>query len=474
MRSAAWWPPLFSLHPLHVESVAWVAERKDVLSTFFWLLTMLAYVAFVRAPSAARYAVLLAAFAAGLLAKPMLVTLPCVLLLFDYWPLGRWSRDRKRLLLEKIPLFLLAAGSSAITFLVQRSGGAMKGSFPFDERLANAVASYAAYLGQMLWPAGLSVYYPHSRADLSIVQIGLGAGVLAAGFAAAFYFRRDRPWVAVGWLWYVGTLVPVIGLVQVGEQARADRYTYVPLVGIFLIVAWAVPELAARLRLPPRAATVAGVVVTLLLAAATSRQTRHWKDSETLFRQALAVTERNYMAHNQLGEILSRTDRLEEAIEHYRMSIEIRPEFPNTHVNMGTARMWQGRPDEARLHFVQALRTDPELVLGHYNLGLALNALGDPEGAIASYRNALRYDPGYAAAHENLANSLARRGDFDEAVEHYRTAIRLKPRSGQLRVNFARVLAYLGRHDEARVQVEAARRAGTEPPPDLLRSLSGS
>src|SRR5688572_17648286 len=318
---------LFAVHPLHVESVAWVAERKDVLSTFFWMLATWAYVRFVEAPGTARYLLVIAAFAVGLTAKPMLVTLPFTLLLLDLWPLSRWKlRDANGsggplpwpLLREKVPLFALSIASCAATILAQRSGRAVAtlDTFSPASRLGNAALSYATYLWKTLWPSGLSFYYPHSS-GLGPWRIGLSALVLAAVTAAVFRARSRRPYLLVGWLWFVGTLVPVIGLVQVGSQAMANRYTYVPLVGLFLVAAWGVPDLVESLQQRrgtraegPRGLALPAVVLLLALAVASRAETRHWRDSASLFERALQVSPDNHMAHFGLGLVLSREGKV--------------------------------------------------------------------------------------------------------------------------------------------------------------------
>jgi len=465
----------FAVHPLHVESVAWVAERKDVLSTLFWLLTILAYVHWTRARGTRNYLLVVAALACGLAAKPMLVTLPFVLLLLDFWPLGRaksWSLVR-----EKIPLFALAAASSVVTFLVQSSGRTVASVdlYPLGARISNAVVSYVAYLWMTVWPRDLAVYYPHPGGTLEPWKVAAAAAVLVALTVAALLLRGSRPYVLVGWLWYLGTLVPVIGLVQVGAQGMADRYSYVPLIGIFLIVAWVVPDFLGAERSSSSPWVLApGVVVVLFMFAGTRAQVATWKDSETLFRHALAVTENNFMAHNNLGTELSRQGRVPEAIEQLEQALRIRPGFAEVHVNLGTAKKSQGWLDQAREHFNEAIRLDGHSFEAHYNLGVVQSAQGRTEEAIALYRRAIEIDPDRPRAHSNLANALGRIGELDEADAHYRIAIRLKPDYGNAHSNYVGVLVHQGRYAEAWTEVKLARRYGVEPPEPLVRRLSAN
>ncbi len=341
---------LFALHPLHVESVAWVAERKDVLSTLFWLLTMLAYARYVERPTRARYVLTLVAFTLGLMAKPMLVTLPFVLLLLDYWPLDRMAyggkgddppkRTRKRthsceqrlplsrLVWEKIPFFALAAISSVVTFSFQQRAGAMADMeiFPLSSRIANALVSYLRYMGKIIWPSDLAVLYPHPGTSLPLWW-GAAAGLALLGLSILVVLViRRRPYLAVGWLWYVGTLVPVIGLVQVGVQAYADRYTYVPLIGLFIMIAWGVPDLVGRWAQTRTVLAVLAATALAALTACTWIQLGYWKDSVSLFTHTLQVTTKNYVAHNNLGNALADRGEVEAAISQYTEALRIKPD----------------------------------------------------------------------------------------------------------------------------------------------------
>lgn len=335
---------LFALHPTHVESVAWIAERKDVLSGFFWMLTLLAWERYVRQPSPKRYAAVALALAAGLLSKPMVVTLPFVLLLLDVWPLRR-EIPRGLRIKEKLPLFALAAGACVATLIAQSGAIHLASRFPMKLRLANAVLSYAAYLGKTLFPARLAVFYP-MRTDFPAWKVAGAALLLAALTVLAL---RAPRYVTVGWLWFLGTLVPVIGILQVGGQAMADRYTYLPTIGLFLIAAWALPRRAVWALAP----------AVLALAIVTRLQLRHWEDSETLFRHAVAVTERNFVAHLHLAQIYAERGERGRALEHFRTTLEIRPGMWQAQASLGnTLRRW-GRPDKALPHLTNAVRLRP-------------------------------------------------------------------------------------------------------------------
>ena len=419
---------LFAVHPLHVESVAWVAERKDVLSTFFWMLTMWSYVRYVERPGVKRYLLIVFFFILGLMAKPMLVTLPFVFLLLDYWPLdrfqfgqsdiGRNSLQRSiglRLALEKIPFFVLAAASSSLTFIVQEIGGAVAplGGFSVNLRIANALVSYVSYMGKMIWPQNLAVFYPHPVL-LPWWKVA-GAGLLLISISL-FVIRvwRRRPYLVVGWLWYLGTLVPVIGLVQIGRQAMADRYTYIPLIGISIIIAWGVPELLVKWRYKEIGLAAIAAVVFSVLMAITYIQVRYWANSITLFEHALEVTFNNYVAHDNLGSALYRKGRLDEAVGHYTEALRINPDYLEPHNNLGAALFRKGKIDEAICYFTRALRIKPDIAETHNNLGAALFQKGKIDEAIAHFQEALRIRPDYANAHNNLNSALAAKDRFDD------------------------------------------------------------
>jgi len=442
---------LFAIHPLHVESVAWVAERKDVLSTLLWLLTIGAWLRYTRAPGIARYLFVVVGMALGLTAKPMLVTLPFTLLLLDYWPLDRFAADRRsgrrllELVVEKTPLLLLSVVSSVVTLTAQREALATFQTHPLFVRLGNAVVAYAAYLWKTLWPAGLAVHYPHPRESLAGWQVATALLVLTAISVAALRLRRRAPYLLTGWLWYLGTLVPVIGLVQVGKQAMADRYTYVPLIGIFVIVVWGVPDLLESIRLPVgwtargrrRLVAVAAVLALVLLGAAAHRQVGYWRSAAALFERAAAVTRDNSVAFNALGLLMAREGRMEEAIERYGRALAVNPDFPEALNNLGGAHAAMGDTDRAIEYYRRALQQRPEYAEALNNLGTALGGQGSPEAAAEQFRGAIAARPDYAKAHANLAAALH----------------------------------FLGDHEGAWREVELARRLGHDPPERLVQRI---
>ncbi len=460
---------VLALHPLHVESVAWAAERKDVLSGLFWVLTMGAYARYVERPSAGRYLMVALCLALGLMAKPMLVTLPLVLLLLDFWPLGRLRSEDGRLdharvaplLLEKAPLLALAALSSVVTVLVQRSAGAVQTfeRYSLGTRVANALVAYVRYIRKALWPADLAVYYPQPGDALPAWPAVL-AGLALAGisFVAVRAWRR-RPYLAVGWFWFLGTMVPVIGLVQVGEQAMADRYAYLPLIGLSIAVAWSVAE-AAPLRRRPAAGATLAVAALVLLAATASAQVRVWHDSVTLFEHALRLTRENAVAHLNLGAALLNRGQLDEATRHLAEAVRIHPASAEGHGALGEALGRQGRTDEAIEHLRTALRLEPRLGRTHNSLGKALADRGELDQALVHFREAVALDPANAEAHNNLGGGLARQGKFAEAILSFREAVALRPDFAEAHGNWAVALLSRGEAAEAieHFQVAAARR----------------
>lgn len=488
---------LFAVHPLHVESVAWVAERKDVVSAFFWFLTMLAYLRWRERACPRRYILVCLAFAAGLMAKPMLVTLPCVLILLDYWPLQRLSaaggtgralpRQGWQLLREKVPLFVLAAGFCVVTWLLQGHAGPTDAiaDYPLRVRIANACLAYAAYIGKALWPARLAVFYPHPGDALPLPMMRVaGTVALVLGLTlAAISVRRRHPYMLVGWLWYIGALIPVIGLIQVGEQGMADRYTYIPLVGLSIALAWGLQALVARWR-PGR--SLVAVAVAVLLAAwigLTWRQVGYWQDSVTLWQHTLAVTSNNTRAHynlgcalldeeryadaraqfghalrlnprhakatNNIGAVLMAEDRFGEAVNLFEAALEIQPDLPEAHVNLGHARLRQGKPEAAIGCLAQALRLDPENVDAHIEMAHALTKLGQTAEANQYFAKALRLRPGDADVHYRLGSILLNHGQPAEAVARLAEAARLDPNHVKARVDLGVALGAQQRYDEA-------------------------
>jgi tetratricopeptide (TPR) repeat protein len=454
---------LFALHPMHVESVAWVAERKDVLSTFFWLLTMWAYVWYVRRPGWGKYLLILVCFSLGLMAKPMLVTLPFVLLLLDYWPLGRLSlKGRgaaassakpvpevalKRLVWEKTPLFGLAALFSLIAFQAQKEVGALwTKTLPFTMRLANALVAYVSYLGKMLWPAHLAVLYPYPGPNLPLwPAVAAGLGLAALSYLALRQARR-HPYLLVGWLWYLGTLVPVIGLVQVGRQAMADRYTYVPFIGLFIAVVWGTAALAARWRAPRFLLPVGAGVVLSALSVCTWVQVGYWRDSISLYEHTLQVTRKNPVIQNNLGEALAAQGKLAQAVAHYSEALRLQPDLAQAHYNLGVALGAQGKLAQAVTQYTQALRLQPDFAAAHNNLGEVLATQGKLVQAVAQYRAALRLRPDLAVTRNNLGVALASQGKIEAAITQFQKAIQIKPDFSDAYFNLG--LAFLNKGDD--------------------------
>jgi Flp pilus assembly protein TadD len=468
---------LFALHPLHVQSVVWVAERKDVLSTLFWFAATWAYLWYAERPSAPRWAAVTVLFALGLTAKPMLVTLPFALALLDFWPLSRWAQAdgaaRRRLVLEKVPWLLLAAASSVVTYLVQRAGRAVGGfeQYPLGTRLANAVLACGAYLRKTLWPSDLAVFYPHPGTHVPWAAVAAWALVLLGVSAAALVLRRSRPWLFVGWFWFAGTLIPTLGLVQVGEQAMADRYTYVPLVGLFLVVAWGAAELV-----PGRTAqaVLASVAVLACATATRVRELPAWRDSASLWTRALHVTRDNYTAMLNLSALRIEQGRIRDAGALLREAVRLRPDNSMIRSNLGLVLTHLGESDEAAVHYRRALELEPNYPEAHSNLGFWLATKGRREEAVAHWKEAIRLEGEYAAPWYNWGSLLAREGQWAEAEEKLRRAIALRPDYGEAHANLAVVLWNTGRPDEARREVALARRFGYRPPPGLVRMVEGT
>lgn len=421
---------LFALHPLHVESVAWIAERKDVLAALFWIAAMGAYARYARRPSLARYLGVAALFALGLMSKPMVVTLPAVLLLLDIWPLGRapiavgagaraaW----RRVLLEKAPLAGLSVMCGAITLMVTPKGAAVPlEAVGLGTRLANAATSALVYLEKMVWPSGLAVFYPYDEEPASVLA-ALAAAVLVSITIAAVVQLPRRPWIFVGWSWYAVTLLPVVGLVQVGSQSRADRYTYLPLVGIFLAVVWLAADAAERWAVPRPAGVTAAIVALALCAALSVLQLRHWRSSTTLFTHALEVTTGNFVAHTVLGRELAAQGQYDESSAHYRQALAIFPHYGLAHFNLGQNLTAQGRLPEAAEEFQAALRAQPENTQARVNLAYALVRLGRPGEAAAQCERALENDPRSILALNNLA--WIRATSADDAIRDGAEAVR--------------------------------------------------
>ena len=463
---------LFALHPLHVESVAWVAERKDVLSTFFWMLTMWAYIRYVERPKLHRYLLALLFFALGLMSKPTLVTLPFVLLLLDYWPLGRFqlspsgmnpkspisksinpSAQRSKalyLVREKAPFFALCAASIVLTIFAAGRGEAVGTleEYRLDTRVANALVSYVSYIGKMIWPSHLSIFYPYQEMLPLWKVVGAGLLLISVSFLV-IRFTRKLPYLAVGWFWYLGTLVPVIGLVQVGMQAMADRFTYIPFIGLFVMFSYGVANLSGAWRYRRIILSISAGLLLLILMIITRLQVKHWQNSITLFQHSLEVTEDNYQSHTILGVALSVQGKTQEAIDHYRAALRIKPDFLGAHYSLGAALEREGKDQEAMEHYVGALRIKPDRPEAHHNLGVLFLRQGKNREAIDHFREALRIKPDYPDAHNNLGTVLRRQGKNQEAIDHFNEALRIEPNYPEAHNNLAGALEDLGKNREA-------------------------
>jgi tetratricopeptide (TPR) repeat protein len=465
----------FAVHPLHVESVAWVAERKDVLSTLFWLLTVAAYAGYAARPGIDRYLLVVTTFAIGLMAKPMLVTLPCVLLLLDYWPLRRWRPGRwsaagdpgapsfapaspGRLLLEKLPLAALAIGCCVLTLHAQQGIMQPLDYLPFPYRLGNALLSCTAYLGKMLVPMGLAIYYPHPGTAVSAWQAVVAGVLLLALTGLVLAAATRRPYLAVGWLWYLGTLVPVIGLVQVGLQARADRYTYIPLLGIFIALTWAARDLVAGRRGAPLAAAAAGTLLVAVCTALTWLQLPSWRSSRTLWERDLAVTAESAIAHEGLAKALEQEGQFEEARREYAAAIALGPDA-RRHTDYGIFLGQHGRSDEALAAFDAALALSSENQLAHYSAGLVRLRQGKLDEAQRHFLDVIRLNPGYGGGHYQLGVVLARQGKPGEAEEQFAEALRSNPRHANTLWQLGLAQESAGHLEEARASFEAALRS---------------
>ena len=455
---------LFALHPLNVESVAWASECKNVLSTFFWMLTMLTYARYAERPGFYRYLVTFFVFALGLMAKPMLVTLPFVLFLFDYWPLcrfklaqsdgmghgfsksipfvSRWSQVL-RLVLEKVPFLSLSAVCIYLSSLsVQHLGIVIStASVPMKLRIYNALVSYVSYIKKMVWPHNLAVYYPYPE-SIPFWKVAGAALFLVCVSILVFRALRSKPYLAVGWLWYIGTLVPAIGLIQAGLwPSIADRFAYVPLIGLFIVIAWGVPDLVARWRYKKMVLATTAMALLLTFTAATWFQNRYWQNSVTLFSHNVNLTQNNSVAHNILGSALQQQGKLIEAISHYAKALKIDSNYAEAHNNLGYTLTRQNHYKEAIYHYNEALRINPTYTDAHNNLGTALIHQGNEKEAIYHYYEALKSNPKYAGAYYNLGKILLNRGKTEEAINFYRKALKFEPEMTQALYNLSWILA---------------------------------
>jgi protein O-mannosyl-transferase len=441
---------LFAVHPLHVESVVWIAERKDVLSALFWMLTFHTYVSYVRRPLLRHRLTVFLIFLLGLMAKPMLVTLPFILLLFDIWPLHRVSLkagQRKvwlQLFLEKIPLFSLSVISSVVTIIAQWRGGAVQNleMLSLSQRVANAVVSYVLYLVQMVWPRNLIAYYAYEPPSLWLLAISVL--VLASISVSAILLARRYPYLLVGWIWYLVTLLPVIGLIQVGEQSRADRYTYVPLIGIFILVAWGVSHLVAIRRYRGIELGIAAGILICILTILARRQVRYWESDLSLWEHAVQEMPRNYFARTNLGTAFVTRGDLDAAIDQYTEALRLKPNSASTCNGLGIVLSKKGLLSEAERYYGEALRINPNFAEARANLGTVLGTLGKNEDAISEFLAALKLDPQKAEIHYNLGFAYAKLDKMDEAVAYYNKALELKPSYAEAHVELGNILFIKG------------------------------
>jgi protein O-mannosyl-transferase len=512
-----WVGAFFAVHPLRVESVAWVVARKDVLSGFFGLLALMAYARYAQGQSlkskvqslkpeagtedaengmqkpaipntkrATRlashactfYFLSLFCFALGLMSKPTLVTWPFVMLLLDYWPLRRNAECGMRhaepgaggagqgrtlpwtkLVLEKIPFFVLAALESVVTFMVQKGAGTLSAgeSLPIGARVGNALVSYGRYLGKLFWPTDMAVLYPHPG-YWPLGKVLLAGGVILGLSVLVWMERRRYPYLLMGWLWYCGMLVPVSQVVPTAVQAMADRWTYLPSLGVLILIVWGAHELTRCWRYQVLALSVAGGAAIVLCLALTRHQIGYWRDSEALWRQAVEVTENNYLAHSYLGDALDKKGQTDEAIRQYQEVLRLRPVYPDAHNNLGAVLDQKGRNDEAIRHYQAALRLQPDHAGAHINLGLALSKKGELDEAIRQYQEAIRLKPEEADVHSNLGVALAMKGQLDEAIRQFQEALRLKPDHAEAHYNLGRAFDLKGQTDEAIHQFQGALR----------------
>ena len=471
---------LFALHPLHVESVAWVAERKDVLSTFFMMLTVWAYLLYVKKGKVWRYLLVVLFFVFGLMSKPMLVTLPFVLLMLDFWPLGRLChiRDTRnevtgqhtderpnifRLVLEKVPFFALAVGSSIVTFIVQERGGAVKllEMYSIQTRIINAFVAYIEYIVNMVWPVKLAVLYPHPGNSLPIWK-GVVTGLVMV-LITVLVIRKARkiPYLAVGWFWYIVTLIPVIGIVQVGSQAMADRYTYITLIGLFVIIAWGANDLLSKwLRRKIWLGTLAAIILPVLIVL-TWKQVQYWEDSITLYKHTLKHTSNNFIIYNNLGKVYNDSGKYKEAIEAYKQSTRIAPDYAMAHSNLGVSYNDLGKYKEAIEACRKAIWINPDYAKAYFNLSVAYGESGKYKEAIEACRKAIEIDPDYAMAHSNLGVAYGVLGMYKEAIEKFKQAIEIDPDDVMAHSNLGYAYLSSSMHKEA---IEAYKQAiGIEP-----------
>jgi Flp pilus assembly protein TadD len=453
---------LFALHPLHIESVVWISERKDVLSTCFGLMTLWAYLYYVEIPLKKTYFLCLILFAFSLMSKPMLVSLPFVLLLLDYWPLKRiqlenilslnkskFTHSAKtlfpnpptfHLLVEKIPFFFLITLSSIITYHAQKTGGAFTNLVQLKDRLANAVVSYEGYIIKMIWPHRLAFFYPHPIDSLPLLKIIESIFFLSVISLLVLFFIRKRPYLIVGWLWYLGTLVPVIGLIQIGSQAMADRYTYFPLIGLFIMISWGIPPLLQKWRYSKIVLSLSFVLVFLSLSICTWKQAQYWKNSISLNTRALQVTKNNYFAYHFLGKALLSQKQYDKAISNFQKALIIKPDFIPALSQLGFVFEQNSGLDEAMFYYLKILQIQPNNADAHFSIANILSLKGNLNKARSHYLKALRINPNNAKIHNNLGTLLEREGNLKEARIHYLEALQINPKDAKAKGNLERIL----------------------------------
>ncbi|MGD0786273.1 MAG: tetratricopeptide repeat protein [Sedimentisphaerales bacterium] len=417
----------FALHPMHVESVAWITERKDVLSALFWILTIAAYYRYTKRPGIARYLLTLLVFALGLMAKPMLVTLPFVLLLLDYWPLER--KISWRLLVEKIPFFVLSIISSIITFLVQRNAGAVNDIdiFSLNNRIANVFLSYVVYIAKMFWPYNLAIFYPFDVVRVPFLQVAMCVLLLLVISFLVVRLGRNQKYLPVGWFWFVASLVPVIGIVQVGSKAYADRYTYIPYIGLFIMLGWSLPQLLSKWPYRKIIFGLSMAVVLTPLGICAHQQTSYWKNSLILFSHAVEVTQNNYIAYDRLGVAYARLDHYTDAMDNFSRAIKIKPDYAQAYFDLGCAYDKLGRAAEAIDAYKQAIKFSPGYIMAYNNLGVVYGRLGRYNEAIDIYKQAVKIKPDLVEAHNNLGFAYLATGDKNSALAEYNILKSLNP-----------------------------------------------
>ncbi|MHC4417507.1 MAG: tetratricopeptide repeat protein [Planctomycetota bacterium] len=481
----------FALHPLRVESVAWVASRKDVLSVLFWMLTVWAYIRYTERPCTKWYLATFLFLLLGLMSKPMLLTLPFAFLLLDYWPLGRFQpgqiplpqfgpvgkvpirKTALQLVTEKLPLFALVSVAAVVAYMVPRTAGALEltQQLPLSSRLSNALVAYIAYIGKIFYPGNLAVLYPHPRDSLPAWQPIAALLTLILISAAVFYKGSRRRYLAMGWLWYLGTLIPVIGLVQLGHQAIADRYTYLPSIGIFIIAAWGAAEFFRSWRYRKAVLSAAATIILVALLMCTRAQLSHWRDSLTLYKRALAVTKNNYIMHYNFANALLRTSQYDQALSNFKRALAINPRYFDARSGIGKVLLKQGKFDEAVACFEQMLQQKPNHPDAHYNLGLALAEQGEYAGALEHFHKALRVKPNWAEVYYDMGRAAYLQDKRELALKYCAKAVRVKCDFRTARINLAETFAKM---DKFRLAVEHFNKALEYEPADIhsLRTLA--